>query len=78
MPGLGTVLNVLAVLVGGTIGTLLGDRLPEGTPTSDLLPGSLIPWPSRFLRCDRDHPRLHFLDGDPQPIRFHLNHWPPT
>lgn len=28
MPGLGTVLNVVAVLVGGTIGTLLGDRLP--------------------------------------------------
>lgn len=29
MPGLGTVLNVVAVLVGGTIGTLLGDRLPS-------------------------------------------------
>ncbi len=28
MPGLGTVLNVVAVLVGGTVGTLLGDRLP--------------------------------------------------
>lgn len=28
MPGLGTVINVLAVVVGGTIGTLLGDRLP--------------------------------------------------
>jgi uncharacterized membrane protein YqgA involved in biofilm formation len=28
VPGLGTVLNVVAVLVGGTIGTLLGDRLP--------------------------------------------------
>lgn len=28
MPGLGTLLNVVAVLVGGTIGTLLGDRLP--------------------------------------------------
>ena len=28
MPGLGTALNVVAVLVGGTIGTLLGDRLP--------------------------------------------------
>jgi uncharacterized membrane protein YqgA involved in biofilm formation len=26
--GLGTLLNVLAVVVGGTIGTLLGDRLP--------------------------------------------------
>ncbi len=28
MPGLGTLLNVLAVVVGGTIGTLLGDKLP--------------------------------------------------
>lgn len=28
MPGLGTLLNVAAVLVGGAIGTLLGDRLP--------------------------------------------------
>ncbi len=28
MLGLGTLLNVAAVLVGGTIGTLLGDRLP--------------------------------------------------
>ncbi len=28
MPGLGTLLNIVAVLVGGTVGTLLGDRLP--------------------------------------------------
>lgn len=28
VPGLGTVLNVLAVIVGGTVGTLLGDKLP--------------------------------------------------
>ncbi|MCZ3390170.1 MAG: DUF554 domain-containing protein [Actinomycetia bacterium] len=28
MPGLGTLINVAAVLFGGTIGTLLGDRLP--------------------------------------------------
>jgi uncharacterized membrane protein YqgA involved in biofilm formation len=28
VPGLGTALNVLAVLIGGTVGTLLGDRLP--------------------------------------------------
>jgi uncharacterized membrane protein YqgA involved in biofilm formation len=28
LPGLGTALNVLAVLIGGTVGTLLGDRLP--------------------------------------------------
>jgi hypothetical protein len=28
VPGLGTLLNVLAVVVGGTVGTLLGDKLP--------------------------------------------------
>jgi hypothetical protein len=32
---------------------------------SRLDPARLIPIPSRFLRSDRDHPRLHFLDGDP-------------
>ena len=40
---------------------VLGNRLPEGTDTSELLPASLIPWPSRFLRCDRDHARLAFV-----------------
>jgi hypothetical protein len=44
---------------------VLGARLPEGTDTSALLPPSLIPWPSRFLRCDRDHPRLAFVRGRP-------------
>ncbi len=39
----------------------LGERLPEGTDTCALLPPALIPWPSRFLRCDRDHPRLAFV-----------------
>jgi uncharacterized membrane protein YqgA involved in biofilm formation len=29
MPGLGTVLNVVAIAVGASIGTLLGGRLPE-------------------------------------------------
>jgi len=43
----------------------LGQRLPEGTPTGELLPRALIPWPSRFLRCDRDHPRLAFVHGEP-------------
>jgi hypothetical protein len=40
---------------------VLGERLPEGTDTSGLLPPTLVPWPSRFLRCDRDHPRLAFV-----------------
>lgn len=29
MPGLGTLLNVLTVLIGGSIGALVGDRLPQ-------------------------------------------------
>ncbi len=43
----------------------LGERLPENTDTSPLLPAALISWPSRFLRCDRDHPRLAFVQGRP-------------
>lgn len=42
-----------------------GTRLPERTDTSLLLPRTLVPWPSRFLRCDRDHPRLAFVRGRP-------------
>ena len=42
-----------------------GRMLPEKTDMSQLDPARLIPIPSRFLRSDRDHPRLHFLDGDP-------------
>jgi hypothetical protein len=40
---------------------VLGERLPEGTDTSEMLPPTLIPWPSRLLRCDRDHARLAFV-----------------
>lgn len=43
----------------------LGEALPQGMNTSDLLPADLIPIPSRFLRADRDHPRLHFFNGEP-------------
>ncbi|MDR1280226.1 MAG: hypothetical protein LBK99_05335 [Opitutaceae bacterium] len=39
----------------------LGDRLPEGTDTSAMLPAALLPIPARFLRAHRDHPRLFFL-----------------
>jgi len=42
-----------------------GRRLTEGTDTGRLLPASLISIPSKFLRCDRDHPRLAFVDGAP-------------
>ena len=31
MPGLGTVINVAAILVGASIGVLLGHRLPQRT-----------------------------------------------
>lgn len=43
----------------------LGRMLPEKTDVSGLDPARLIPIPSRFLRADRDHPRLAFLDGVP-------------
>ncbi len=43
----------------------LGRALPEKTDVSGLDPQRLIPLPSRFLRTDRDHPRLAFLDGTP-------------
>ena len=42
-----------------------GRALPEQTDVSGLDPARLIPIPSRFLRADRDHPRLAFLDGAP-------------
>jgi hypothetical protein len=42
-----------------------GRMLPEKTDMSGLDPGRLIPIPSRFLRTDRDHPRLVFHDGEP-------------
>ena len=42
-----------------------GRLLPENTDVSGLDPERLIPIPSRFLRADRDHPRLAFLDRVP-------------
>ncbi len=43
----------------------IGRALPEKTDVSGLHPTRLIPIPSRFLRADRDHPRLAFLDDEP-------------
>ena len=43
----------------------LGRALPDKTDVSALDPQCLIPLPSRFLRADRDHPRLVFLDDQP-------------
>jgi hypothetical protein len=36
----------------------LGEAMPQGDDMSGNLPGALIEIPSRFLRADRDHPRL--------------------
>ena len=44
---------------------VLGQPLPQGADTSKLLPDGLIEIPSRFLRADRDHPRLYFLGDEP-------------
>lgn len=38
----------------------LGEALPHGDDMSRMLPGGLIEIPSRFLRANRDHPRLLF------------------
>lgn len=43
----------------------LGEPLPQGGDVSGVLPESLIEVPSRFLRANRDHPRLFFLGGEP-------------
>jgi hypothetical protein len=37
---------------------VLGDPLPQGDDVSRVLPAQLIEIPSRFLRANRDHPRL--------------------
>jgi hypothetical protein len=42
----------------------LGDPLPQGDDVSGVLPAGLIEIPSRFLRANRDHPRLCFLTGE--------------
>ncbi|QYM79156.1 hypothetical protein K0B96_00645 [Horticoccus luteus] len=42
---------------------VLGEPLPQGEDVSRVLPAGLIEIPSRFLRANRDHPRLFFLRG---------------
>jgi|SRR5580698_5883396 hypothetical protein len=42
-----------------------GWPLEAGKDMSQLDPHRLIPFPSRFLRADRDHPRLAFIDNEP-------------
>lgn len=43
----------------------LGRLVPEKTDMSGMDPSRFIPIPSRFLRADRDHPRLMFYHGEP-------------
>jgi len=43
----------------------LGEPLPQGDDMSRDLPADLIEIPSRFLRANRDHPRLLFLGERP-------------
>jgi hypothetical protein len=43
----------------------LGEPLPQGDDVSGVLPTCLIEIPSRFLRANRDHPRLFFHAGRP-------------
>ena len=43
----------------------LGELLEQGDDMSGSLPAGLIEIPSRFLRANRDHPRLFFLHGRP-------------
>jgi hypothetical protein len=43
----------------------LGAALPQGEDMSRKLPEGLIEIPSRFIRADRDHPRLFFVADVP-------------
>jgi hypothetical protein len=45
---------------------VLGRTLPQGDDMSRDLPANLIEIPSRFLRANRDHPRLLFLGTAPR------------
>ena len=42
-----------------------GEPLAQGADVSGVLPTGLIEIPSRFLRANRDHPRLMFVSGQP-------------
>jgi hypothetical protein len=65
------VLGMPTEIVGITVEGILvakqtfGLALPEKADVSGLIPERLIPIPSRFLRADRDHARLMFLDNEP-------------
>jgi hypothetical protein len=61
----GMATEVIAVTPEGIVVAkqTLGEPLPQGDDVSGLLPPALIEIPSRFLRANRDHPRLFFAEG---------------
>jgi hypothetical protein len=63
----GMATEVIAVTPQGVVVAkqVRGAVLPQGDDMSGDLPAGLVEIPSRFLRADRDHPRLHFLSGVP-------------
>lgn len=63
----GMATEVVAVTVEGILVAkqVLGEPLPQGQDMSRSLPAGLIEIPSRFLRANRDHPRLFFLGDRP-------------
>jgi hypothetical protein len=64
--------EVLALTPEGILVTkqACGEPLPQGEDVSQRLPPGLIEIPSRFLRANRDHPRLFFLgsEGEAKPF----------
>lgn len=64
---LGVPTEVVAVTPEGVLVAKqsFGDPLPQETDMSQSLPSGLIVFPSRFLRANRDHPRLFFIDEAP-------------
>lgn len=60
----GMATEVIAVTPEGVVVAkqTLGETLAQGADVSGLLPPGLIEIPSRFLRANRDHPRLFFTD----------------
>jgi hypothetical protein len=63
----GMATEVLAITPEGVlvVKQTLGEVLPQGDDMSGSLPSGLIEIPSRFLRVNRDHPRLTFAMGPP-------------
>jgi hypothetical protein len=59
--------EVIAVTPEGVVVVkqALGQVIEQGEDVSTRLPSCLIEIPSRFLRADRDHPRLCFCAGIP-------------